>query len=55
MTLGERLYLGLVLVNFLFFGVSLAAISWSNERFLRKKAADEAARQGGARLSKKAA
>lgn len=37
MSFGEQLYLGLVLGAFSIFGVTLAAIASSTERFLRQK------------------
>jgi hypothetical protein len=44
MTLVEQLFLGLVLAEFGIFGVTLMAVAWSTNRFLRRKAADDAAR-----------
>lgn len=38
MTFGEQLYLGLVVAAFAIFGVTLAIIASSTERFLRQKA-----------------
>jgi hypothetical protein len=43
MTVGEQLYLGLVVAAFSIFGVALAIIASSTERFLRRKT--NAARQ----------
>ena len=43
MTLGEQLFLGLVLVAFAAFGVSLAIVQYSTERYLRSRSAEESA------------
>lgn len=43
MTIGEQFYLGLVLTGFVTFGIVLAVISTSTNRYVRRQAAKAAA------------